>query len=398
MGRKGTGVEVREASIRLHFTIDGTPRKETVVTEGKPVPPTPANIKYATRLAEEIREKIRHGTFVYADYFPASKHATTGQGTTFGDQLDLWLRLQAGKASSTLKGYGVAVTWWKAHLGTKALRGLKHTDFLDALAKEPSWTGKTRNNKTSVARQALALAIRDGILRSHPMDGIEAAPHQKPEPDPFDREEVELILADMRKHYHPQVALYFEFKFFTGVRTSESLALRWDSIDWRREQAAVREGIVLGEHIKRTKTHGARQVELNSRALGALKAQKAHSFLLPGGWVFRDPRTGQRWLSDEGPRENFWRPTLRRLGIRYRSPYQTRHTYATIMLMAGVRPAYGARQMGHGIEQFLRTYSKWIDGDQNELEMGKVEAALSGAAGEKSGEESAQRSASERKG
>jgi integrase len=396
MGRKGSGVEVRPGSIRLTFTWQGQAHKETLITDGKPVPPTPRSIAFAERTAAEIREKIKHGTFVFAEYFPASRHATTGQGTTVADQLDLWLSLQIGKASSTLKGYRVAVEWWKDRIGSKTLRALVHSDVLAALASEPTWTGKTRNNKVSPLRQALALAIRDGVLKSSPVEGLEASKHQKPPPDPFSREEAEAILADLREHYHPQIALYFEIKFFTGMRTSESLGLRWDSIDWRRGQMTVREGIVLGEHIDRTKTHAIRQVQLNSRALAALKAQKAHTFLLQPGWVFTDPRTGKRWIDDEGPRENFWRPALKRLGIRYRSPYETRHTYATIMLMAGVRPAYGARQLGHSVEQFLRTYSKWIDGGENDVEMGKVEAAIAGA-GESAGEESAQRSTTQRK-
>lgn len=396
MGRAGDGVEVRERSIRLTFTWHGKAYKETLFTDGVPAAPIPRNVSYAKRLAGEIRERIRQDTFVFADYFPASRHATTGQGSALADQLALWLRLQTDLAASTRKGYRVAVDWWTAKLGPKTLRALVHSDILEALASEPRWTGKTRNNKLSVLRQALDLAIRDGALRSNPCDGIEAAKHQKPEPDPFTRDEAEAILVDLREHYHPQIALYFAVKFYTGVRTSESLALRWDSIDWRRAQMAVREGIVLGEHVERTKTHAARQVQLNSHALAALKAQKAHTFLRKDGWIFTDPRTGERWLSDEGPRENFWRPALKRLGIRYRSPYETRHTYATTMLMAGVRPAFGARQLGHSIEQFLRTYSKWLDGDHNAVEMAKIEAALDGS-GENAGENSPQRSTPQRK-
>jgi integrase len=73
----------------------------------------------------------------------------------------------------------------------------------------------------------------------------------------------------------------------------------------------------------------------------------------------------------------YWRPALTRLGIRYRSPYETRHTYATMMLMAGMTPAFCAKQLGHSVEMFLRTYSKWIDGGRNDVEMGKLEGLIS---------------------
>lgn len=154
--------------------------------------------------------------------------------------------------------------------------------------------------------------------------------------------------------------------------------MRWESIDWRRGQMVVSDALVLGEATGSTKTNIARVVQLNSRSLEYLKAQKAHTFMQSHGLVFPDPRTGKIWTDDEPPREMYWRPLLKKLGIRYRSPYETRHTYATMLLMAGVAPAYGARQLGHSVEMFLRTYAKWIDGGQNTVEMGKLETLLAG--------------------
>ena len=377
MGRNGDGVEIRDNSIRLHFTYGGKPRKETLRTDGKPMPPTPANVKYARRLVAEIRDKIRHEKFVYADYFPASPEATTGQGVSVADSLDVWIKAQVGKESSTLKGYRVAVTFWKEQLGAKQARRLVKSDILNALATEPEWTGKTRNNKMSVLRQALQLAVDDGVLDMNPAASIAAFEHQRPEPDPFTLEEADAIIAGLAKHYDEQIARYFGAKFFTGLRTSESLAQRWEWVDWRRHTLGVSEAVVLGEHKDRTKTHAVRHVQLNSRALAYLKDQKPVTFLQPHGLIFVDPRTGERFTDDEPPRELWWRPCLKRLGIRYRSPYETRHSYATMMLMQGVTPAFAARQMGHSVEMFLRTYSRWIDGGQNAVEMAKLEALFS---------------------
>ena len=383
MGRAGSGVEARDKSIRLHFTFEGKTRKETIKTDGKPMPPTPKNLVYAHKLAAEIREKIKHGTFSYADYFPASLHATTGVGTSVGEHLDLWYGLQT-KESSTLKGYRIAKDWWKRHIGSKPIKSLKHSDILAALATEPTWTGKTRNNKTSVLRLALVLAMKDELITSNPIDGLESAPHQRKRPDPFSMEEVEAILSGLHDKHGPQITNYFGLKFFTGLRTSESLALKWENIDWRSSQMLVSEAIVLGEHKDNTKTNVSRLVDLNSRALAYLKAQKKHSFLRKDGWVFPDPKTGERWVDDWTPREMYWRPTLKRLGIRYRSPYQTRHTYATMILMAGAAPAYGANQLGHSVEMFLRTYAKWLT-SQNAVELGKLEVLLGAASGKNPG-------------
>jgi hypothetical protein len=43
-------------------------------------------------------------------------------------------------------------------------------------------------------------------------------------------------------------------------------------------------------------------------------------------------------------------------------------------------PAFCAKQLGHSVEMFLRTYAKWIDGGQNALEMGRLEAAIAPSA------------------
>lgn len=373
MGRSGSGVEVRPGSIRLAFKdADGQTQRRTLRDNGQVAKPTQANIKRAHRLAAEIRERVRLGTFVLAEYFPEA--GVAGAPLTVAAQLDLWLGLQKIEAS-TRKAYTTAAEWWKVRIGIVPLRALKHSDVLGALATEPMWSGKTRNNNVSVLRRALALAIRDRVIEANPLDGLEAAPHQKPEPDPFTLAEVELILVDMRAHYPAQVVNLYEFKFFTGLRTSEALGLRWRSIDWRQQTMRVAEGIVMGLHKTSTKTSRARTVQLNSRALAALQAQKSHSFLA-GEWVFLDPRSGERWQSDRAPREVFWTHTLKRLGLRYRSPYETRHTYATALLMAGARPAWAAKQLGHNLAVFLTTYAKWLDGEHNDVEMGRVEAML----------------------
>ena len=51
---------------------------------------------------------------------------------------------------------------------------------------------------------------------------------------------------------------------------------------------------------------------------------------------------------------------LMRLGIRWRRPYCTRHTYCTAALMAGVNPAYIAAQAGHSVKMLLEVYARWL--------------------------------------
>ena len=200
-------------------------------------------------------------------------------------------------------------------------------------------------------------------------------PYQKPDADPFSATEVDLIIASMREKYPEQIANFTEFWMWTGLRTAELFALQWESVDLANGYFAVNESLVRGVHKKTTKTNYTRRVKLNSRALAALMRQRQHT-QLAGGRVFQDPRYDQVWIDERAFRRSFWAPTLKRLGIRYRRPYNCRHTYATALIMANANHKWASLQMGHSVEMFQKTYTKWIDGDQNEVEMAKLEANL----------------------
>jgi integrase len=44
--------------------------------------------------------------------------------------------------------------------------------------------------------------------------------------------------------------------------------------------------------------------------------------------------------------------------------------------MANANHKWAAGQLGHSVEMFQKTYTTWIDGDQNEAEIAKLEANL----------------------
>jgi len=116
--------------------------------------------------------------------------------------------------------------------------------------------------------------------------------------------------------------------------------------------------------LKGTKTSTVRDVDLTDRMMELLKRQKACTFMKgPHASIFENPSSRNPWSDVQGQRKLYFHPTLRRLRLRVRDAYQTRHTYATLALMAGVNPAYIARQLGHANTAMLfKHYLKWIDG------------------------------------
>ena len=112
-------------------------------------------------------------------------------------------------------------------------------------------------------------------------------------------------------------------------------------------------------------------------AVAALTRQKVATFMKgPNAHVFCSPES-KPWLSERRLRENYFHPTLRATGIRLRKAYNTRHTFATINLMAGINPAYIASQLGHADTTMLfKHYAKWIKGADSGAEAAKSRAAL----------------------
>jgi integrase len=372
MGRKGLGnVEVHGESIRLRFTLNGTRHVKRLMQGGMPLPPTAANLKFARRLADDIGLKIKLGIFNMAETFPSSDAV---EQLTVGEQLDAWLGTQRIEASTRL-AYASAIRFWQADIGGIPLRSLRYSQILTVLAQRRDLSGKTINNYASVLRKALELAVSDGILENNPAAKLPRAKFQKEPPDPFSREELEKIVAAFHARFPGPAANMVEFWFWTGLRTSEVFALRWDNVDLASGSVLIAEAVVRGVRKNRTKTHVARTLKLNSRALDALRRQRTHS-QLAGAAVFSDPRMEQPWGDERAFRRSFWTPVLKLLGIRYRRPYNMRHTYATTMLMAGMNPAFCARQLGHSVEMFHRTYAKWLDGEQNDREMERLEATI----------------------
>lgn len=179
----------------------------------------------------------------------------------------------------------------------------------------------------------------------------------------------------IRERYHEQVANMVEFWIWTGLRTSEIFGLRWDSIDLASGTMLIHEAVVANRRKKNTKTNIARTVILHDRAKAALQLQRKHT-QMKGGAVFQAPRYDDDWGDERAFRRSFWTPTLKALGIRYRRPYNMRHTCATVMLMRGMNPAFCALQLGHSVEMFQRTYAtRWINGERDALEMARFNSA-----------------------
>lgn len=340
--------------------------------ERLPLEPSPANLKRAEKHKAAIELAIYNGTFDYAATFPKSKRAArfgyqTGQ-IPVADYLEKWLeRKEAHLKASTLDGYRKIISGvLTPKLGDIPLVMLTRKMIRDSLTTIDA-SNKRLANVQSCLRSALGDAVDDELIEANPMGGwtysVKEKPRQEDEIDPFTKEEQREILDVASGQYRNLL----QFAFWTGLRTSELVALEWGDIDWLRGEARISRGLTkAAKEAELPKTAaGLRDVKLLPMAIAALQAQKEHTYLV-GAQVFHDPRYGKPFDGDQAIRKSFWIPTIRKARVRYRNPYQTRHTYASMMLSAGEHPMWVAKQMGHSSWVMIaRVYGRWIPNDDD---------------------------------
>ncbi|MEQ5753396.1 DUF3596 domain-containing protein [Providencia rettgeri] len=363
------GVMIRKhksgETINISFTFKGVHCREPLSN----LEVNPKNIKYAERLLGEIYNKIEKGIFSYVEYFPKSSKlkifGNKHKGRNINEYLDEYLDIceTRGLSPSTIGGYK------KCKSALSTLHDLSVVDLTPGILKtwiqKQKTSLKTIRNQLSFLRSALDEAVTDGLITSNPANMVTASRYQsKSSPsdsdyivDPLTPEEVTAIYSAVR---YDQWKNLFQFAINTGLRSSELCALSWGDIDFIGRTAHVQAASVVGV-IKGTKTKaGTRIVELNEDSMTALNNQKSFTFL-KNETIFEDPKTNKAWAGADAIRKKAWVPTLKKAGVRYRNPYQTRHTFAIKHISNGVNLFWLASQMGHkGPEMLFRHYGAYL--------------------------------------
>lgn len=180
--------------------------------------------------------------------------------------------------------------------------------------------------------------------------------------DPYSLKEVEKILSkagDMKN--------YWETAFFTGMRPSELRGLKWEDVG--SDEVRIRRGLINGKEGDPKTEDSIRSVKIvingsPTRAKQALKRQRLLTSF--NDYIFVHPVTGET-LTTNYTQNNFKRICLR-AGVVYRNQYQTRHSFASNMLLDHAPREWLAQQMGHkDTSMITKTYGKWIPGAEVQL-------------------------------
>ncbi|MCG7654452.1 site-specific integrase [Alteromonas sp. Cnat2-8] len=341
----------------IDFTINNKRYRETI--------PAPHNKKALQRIQDQekvYRMAILLDDKAIADRFPSSKIIQKAFNTecnfTIHDYSNIWFKQkQRNWSHTTIRGYSQKYNRYiKPNWGHLKLTKFKASMF-DEWASEVQLSPKSINETRNVLQQIFTRAVNDEVIEKNPASLIQRYKQQTKEPKPFSLFEINKILNALEHPYKE----FFQFAFYTGLRTGELLGLRWQDIDFDKGVAHIRVNLTSGLE-KEPKTKGSlRTVELHDEALIALKSLKNSDFF-DNYRVFIDPKYMKEYKYADGLRKYVWKPTLEKLNIEYRYPYQCRHTYASMMLSSGKNPMWVAKQMGHADWGMIRkVYGRWLN-------------------------------------
>lgn len=410
-----TGVELHNGKIRITFNYRGARCRETL--KGWVV--NNANIKKAGSLRAVIVSEIQLGTFDYAVRFPTSaaakKFDSTRTASTWKELTDMWSTSKEAdisrntmcKVQSQIKSLTLVVG--EETLITK----ISHADILsyrNSLLHGSTFYGpgmmenregravNTVDDYISLLCQILRFAYRSKFISDKPFEFIPKLKKDRKKPDPLQRDEYSALVLSVTG----QDRNLWQFAINAGLRHGELAALAWEDIDLEAGKVRIQRNLThQGDFVPPKTRAGEREITLLAPALEALRAQ----FMLTGDMekvdiIFNGREYGSKeeqsarfvfrpGLKHPRPQKYFqcqsisdrWDYAVKKSGIRRRTPYQTRHTYACWSLAAGANPSFIASQLGHEDAQMVyRVYGAWIkefDGEQVELLNSKLNVAPS---------------------
>ncbi|MFN3217661.1 MAG: tyrosine-type recombinase/integrase [Acidimicrobiales bacterium] len=290
----------------------------------------------------------------------------------FGEWAERWSATTTHLKPKTRESYDSII---RNHLipefGSRPMASIDHAEvlaFLSNLTNQGKGAGTVRNIR-DVMRLVFKLAIRNGIVKTNPVEDIKAPRKAKTEMVFLNENQVRALAEEIkdppplqrgashREGGYPDYALLVLFAAYTGLRAGEIGALRVSRINLLRRRVEVSESADEAHgrfNIGPTKTYSGRSVGIPPPIVEMLVpylATKKQSDL-----VFEGPDGGPLRHSNWYPRH--FKPAVMRAGLpRDTRFHDLRHTYAAFLIAEGAHPRAIMERMGHStINVTLGTY------------------------------------------
>ena len=223
--------------------------------------------------------------------------------------------------------------------------------------------GWAKNSKLIDVNPFAGMASEIKLPRSEKVDTADA------EIEPFTATERDSIIVAFKtnkfchpfaskNHQHSNYAAYVQFLFYTGCRPSEAIGLQWKNVDLDKRIVFFSGAVVQSPkgliRKKGLKTQSFRKFKINDQLCEILEGLRLSNYDADS-LVFPAPEGG--FILQNNFRRRVWKKVLEGLGLEYRVPYQTRHTFITLCLDKGIDAKDVARWVGNSPEIIYKHYA-----------------------------------------
>ena len=222
-------------------------------------------------------------------------------------------------------------------------------------------SGKRISTIRGVFRGILQDAVIDEIIPKNPFDVVKRIKIEKVTIQPFTLEEVQYIIESSSGWFKN----FLVIAFFTGMRVGEIIGLRWEDIDFEEETISIKRAIRKGIVSEPKTDNSIRTIDMLEPVKEALK----HQFDITGkqdDYLFLT-KERMHYKHSEPLTRHYWRPLLEKCKIKHRILYQTRHSFASIMLQKGEDIGWISKMLGHAdIHTTFTRYTKYVHREKKE--------------------------------
>ena len=207
-------------------------------------------------------------------------------------------------------------------------------------------------------------ALYDEVIQRNPVRFIRLPKVTTSTMKPFTSDEVKMILDDA-KTKNTNYLYFVAIAFYTGMRTGEVIGLKKSDINLERKVINIyRSRSRFGESTPKTK-YSTREIPIIDSLLPYIK----DLMLIHDNEYLFVTQYGKPYMDTCVFCDYFWKPSLEKLKIPYRRPYNTRHTYATNMLYRNlVTPVQLSQLLGHSNTQMVfDTYVSYLEHNYSEF-------------------------------
>jgi integrase len=298
-----------------------------------------------------LRDQYLKEILIYGDI--QEPQSGNESGPLFGELAEEWIKIKEKEIkSSTLEDYRSSMNYHiLPQFGNIPIEDIGYVDIKRFIGKL-SCSSKRVNNVLVPLRELFEFARLSEFIEKNPMDLVKGFKAEKPDIHPLSMEEVNLFLENVSPRYKN----FFMVAFFTGMRFGEMAALKWKNVDFKLDVIKVRETRVRGEEGRPKTKRSVRDIKMLSPVVEALRDQRKYT-MGKSEYVFLSKYNSPLLPTSVSGR--IWKRALKKAGLEKRRLYETRHTFATLMLDGGELPGWVQNMMGHETLQMIhdRYYS-----------------------------------------